>query len=75
MTVKELKEKLAEYPDEMRVKLAVGWNMEQLISFPVSLIKLLQNIATVRILKSALSVKMCIGARRLSEYAMDEDWI
>lgn len=30
MTVKELKEKLAEYPDEMRVKLAVGWNMDSL---------------------------------------------
>lgn len=30
MTVKELKEKLAEYSDEMRVKLAVGWNMDSL---------------------------------------------
>lgn len=30
MTVKELTEKLAEYPDEMRVKLAIGWNMDSL---------------------------------------------
>lgn len=30
MTIKELKEKLTEYPDEMRVKLAVGWNMDSL---------------------------------------------
>lgn len=30
MTVKELKEKLAEYPDDMQVKLAVGWKMDSL---------------------------------------------
>lgn len=30
MTVKELKEQLAKYPDEMWVKLAVGWNMDSL---------------------------------------------
>ena len=30
MTVKELKEQLAEYPDELRVKLAVGRNMASL---------------------------------------------
>ena len=30
MTVKELKERLAEYPDDIKVKLAVGWNMDSL---------------------------------------------
>ena len=49
--------------------------MEQLISFPVGLMKLLQKIATMGILESVLSVEMRIGVRRLSEYAMDEDWI
>lgn len=31
MTVKELKEKLAEYPDKMRVKLAVGVHLKKCI--------------------------------------------
>lgn len=30
MTVKELKEQLAKYPDEIKVNLAVGWNMDSL---------------------------------------------
>lgn len=30
MTVKELKEKLTEYPDEIEVKIAVGWKMASL---------------------------------------------
>ena len=35
----------------------------------------LQKIAMMGILESVLSVEMLIGVRRLSEYAMDKDWI